>query len=153
MSNRSIHDRLEEQLKAMHNKSFLCNTYLERVLSWKYEDDRVYVETSRRMIGGTLPEIYSRLTSQEFLETEEEDDLPSERVPSVDQLVAVPKLKSLEVCDNFMDSLTRAMEQVEASPDFKDQAQVMTNIAGKAIEYAKVQLDALRLARDIVRNR
>ncbi|GAB3882686.1 hypothetical protein [Spirosoma agri] len=156
MSNRSIHDRLEAQLKTMHNKSFMCNTHVERVLTWKYEDDQVFVETSRRLINGTEHEMLKRLTSQEFLETEEEADYVNQNTdinPSVEQLVSIPKLKSLEVCDNFMDALTRAMDEVEHNAGFKEQAQVMTNIAGKAIDYAKVQLDALRLARDIVRNR
>lgn len=154
MNKQEVNTKLEEQLRSMHYKNYMINGFVVKLLSWKYEGEYCTVVTSRPWITRPQNEMLKVLRT-EFLETDEEpEDAPQSKLPvPADQLVEVPRLKSLETCDTFMDALSRAMGEVEKNPAFKDQAQVMTNIAGKAIDYAKVQLDAYRLARDIVRNR
>lgn len=151
MSNRSVFDRLREKLESMNRKTWMYKGFLIKILDWSFDNEMCRLETSRQVILRPQIEVLKEL--DEFLETEEEmDDEEQERsLSSVKETpVLVPKLKSFEVCDNFMDALTRAMDEVEHNADFVPRAKVMTEIAGKAIDYAKVQVDAYKVASDIM---
>jgi hypothetical protein len=97
------------------------------------------------------------ILKNELLETDEElpdadDDL--DWALAIEKVVADrPKLKSLQVCDRMMDALLKTMDEVEHSKDFVQQAQTIGELANRGIAYAKVELDAIAMARDIARNR
>jgi hypothetical protein len=114
------------------------------------------VSTSRQWLDRPLKEMMDILKN-EFLETDEElpdadDDL--DWALAIEKVVVDrPKLKSLQVCDKMMDALLKAMDEVEHSKDFVQQAQTIGELANRGIAYAKVELDAIAMTRDIAWNR
>lgn len=156
MSNRSVHDRLEERLQEMQNKSFMYMGRVEKILSWKYEAGMCTVVTSLRWKTETEADWF-KLLQNDFLETDEEAEGDTNALgpSSASEAVVVPQLqlKALTKLDDILDLLTRAADELEHNKEYKDQADGIAQISGKVVDIAKVQLDAYRLARDIHRNR
>lgn len=152
MENKTIHDELEARLADMQGKPFMFHTVVQRVTDWSYQDDEIIVTTDHRKIKKLCREMLI-LLKNDFLPVEEKPTDLSKRPETLEELIKAPKLSSFDACDNFMEALKRAMEKVETTPEFKPQADSMANIAKQAIDYAKVQIDAIKTVNDIVRNR
>ena len=154
MSTRSTHDVLEDQLKSMVGKTYLVNTFLQVVETWSYEGDKCHLKTSKRTYKEPINDMLKFVRS-EFHEADPEaaQSESTELSRLTQELIQPPKLAAFDACDSFMESLKRAMDKVETNADFKPQADSMANIAKQAIDYAKVQVNAIKTVNDIVRNR
>jgi hypothetical protein len=132
--------------------------FVVKVLTWKYDGDIATVCTSRQWLHRPLGEMLTILRD-DFLPTDdeapnEEEENDPDGALAIEKVVAErPKLKSLQVCDTMMDALLRAIDEVEHNKDFVQQAQTMGELANRGIAYAKVELEAIAMARDIARNR
>ncbi|GAB3643937.1 hypothetical protein GCM10027423_45740 [Spirosoma arcticum] len=136
----------------MNRKTYMYKGFLVKIIDFSFDDEMCRLETTRQIIQRPQKEVLAEL--DEFLESEEEMSEEEEEkgmTSPKEMAVLVPQLKSFEIADTMMQGLLRAFDEVEHNPGFKEQARTMTEIAGKVVDYAKVQVDAYKVATEIMR--
>lgn len=158
MSAQSSQIKVEDKLRSMKNRTFMYNTMLVQILSWKYEAEYCTIVTSAPWITQKIVEML-KFINENFHEVEADEatsgDLPDKQSSNSQSYEAIPKLnfKSLSKADDLVELLFDNINKVTESKDHVDQANAVANLAGKIMHVAKTQIDAARLEVDLHRNR
>lgn len=162
-----IDELLESMLGSNYEDHGIPNHPVCQILRWEFDDDYIMIYVTSRTINRPICEAY-RILQNKFVPTDKEyipeEEVDAQEVKSIQRSSANlergaeaikqvvesrPKLKSLQTCDLLMDELMAAVQKVKTDKEYVNQAQVITNISGKVIEYAKVEISSIELARKI----
>lgn len=156
MSSRTLETnqaKVEDKLRKMLGRTYLYNTMTVKILSWKHEGEYTTVVTSGPWKSLPTHEMLKFLEN-EFLEAEEDDSINS-NTPTTTSLEAIPMpdVKGLDRMGDLVDMLFTNIDKVTTQKDFVDQAKAVSMLTNNVVGVVKTQLEALRLATDIHRNR
>lgn len=150
---RSVQIKLEDHLRTMKGKTFMYNSMNINMLSWKYEGEYCTIVTSGPWktlpTGEMLP-----FLKAEFLEVELEEGEPG-HVPATTQPdpILLPSIKGLDRCGDLINLLFSNIDKVSTDKDYVNQAKSVSELTNNVIDVVKLQLDAIKTANDVNRNR
>jgi len=132
-----MEEKLKEKLDKMLNQTWLYNTRLHQLLSYKIDDKSVTIVTDRDWLTFRIGDMERKL--KEFLEVEQDDEFEGDKGKQMILFKANESFSGLE--KTILDNIKKLKED----NDFIKQANAINQSANTLINLMKTQIELVKL--------